>query len=236
MEKGRILLVEDDKELSFIMKRLLESNGYEVVAGYSIQEAEAILARRDFELILMDMMLPDGSGDELCGRIRERSFCPILFLSCMGDSGTKIQALEKGGDDYITKPVDFEELLTRIHVNIRRAKQYNAGRAELQEERIPGFSIRRGCREVWRLDCAGRALDQVELSYTEYELLLCFLDQPDKLLLYQDLYQRVWGADDLGDVRTVMVHVSNLRKKLGDQGKLPIHTVRGAGYLFRREA
>lgn len=227
-----ILSVEDDRQMSFILKRILESRGYQVVTAGNIRQALEELEKQSFDLVLLDMMLPDGEGIELCSHIREQSFCPIIFISCLSDRETKIQALETGGDDYITKPVDFDELLTRVQVNIRRAKQYNLGRSPSEEERYPGLLVRKRSHEVWLLDEEQQPLCQLELSPTEYSLLSCFLKRPGELLLYQKLYQEVWGADDLGDVRTVMVHVSNLRKKLGECGRRLIHTVRGAGYLF----
>ena len=120
-----ILLVEDDKQLSFITKRMLASKGYGVVTAFSIRQAKFELKKREFDLILLDMMLPDGEGSQMCEEIREYSVCPIIFISCLSDQNTKISALKMGGDDYITKPVNYEELLVRIEVNIRRAKQYS---------------------------------------------------------------------------------------------------------------
>ena len=229
----QILLVEDDSSLSFITKRLLESRGYEVTAALSLADARETLRKKRFDLILLDMMLPDGEGTQLCEEIRETSVCPIIFVSCLSDNMTKISALQKGGDDYVTKPVNYEELITRVQVNIRRAKQYNL-KTEADELSYPGLLVKKQVREVWLLDEGGGQETLADLSPIEYALLLCLMDHEGELVLYQNLYQQVWQVEDLGDVRTVMVHVCNLRKKLGNAGKELIHTVRSAGYIFRK--
>lgn len=227
-----ILLVEDDEQLSFITKRLLESKGYAVSAVNTISAARESLKENKIDLILLDLMLPDGNGMQFCTEVRRYSTCPVIFLSCLGDSVSKISALRTGGDDYITKPVNFEELIARIEANIRRAKEYNSGSSETEEISFPGLLLRKKKREVWLMKEDGVFDSQLELSPIEYSLLLCLAERAGELVLYQDLYQRVWQAEDLGDVRTVMVHVSNLRKKMGQSGKELIHTVRSAGYIF----
>ena len=227
-----ILLVEDDKQLSFITKRMLVSKGYGVVTAFSIRQAKYELKKREFDLILLDMMLPDGEGSQMCKEIREYSVCPIIFVSCLSDQETKISALKMGGDDYVTKPVNYEELLVRIEVNIRRAKQYNEKKTVSDELHFPGLCIKRKMREAWTTDGNGKLCSMLELSPLEYSLLLCLIENQDELVLYQDLFKQIWQTEDASDVRTVMVHVSNLRKKMGECGKL-IHTVRSAGYIFK---
>ncbi len=228
-----ILLVEDDKNLSFITKRFLESRGFSVMTAMTIAEAEEIMQKNRFDLILLDMMLPDGEGTKLCASIRERSVCPIIFVSCLNDNLTKISALQMGGDDYITKPVNYEELITRVQINIRRAKQYNIGRSESDEVTFPGLLVKKQKHEVWLTSEDGVPQEMADLSPIEYALLLCLIENAGQLVLYQDLYHKVWHVEGIGDVRTVMVHVSNLRKKLGNCGKERIHTIRSAGYMFR---
>lgn len=227
-----ILLVEDDKQLSFITKRMLESKGYGVITAFSIRQAKVELQKREFDLILLDMMLPDGEGSQMCEEIREVSVCPIIFVSCLSDQDTKISALKIGGDDYVTKPVNYDELLARIEVNIRRAKLYSEKKTVSEELHFPGFCVKRKMREAWITDINGEIISQLELSPLEYALLICLIENQGELMLYQDLFKQVWKTDDASDVRTVMVHVSNLRKKMGECGKL-IHTVRSAGYMFK---
>lgn len=228
----RILLVEDDRNLSFITKRMLESRGFDVTAALSLAEAREKLQRNRFDLILLDMMLPDGEGTELCAEIRENSVCPIIFVSCLSDNLTKISALQMGGDDYVTKPVNYEELVARVQVNIRRAKLYNL-KTDINELSFRGLVVNKQKHEVWLTDEDGSPAVLADLSPIEYGLLICLIDHEGELMLYQTLYNHVWQSDDFGDVRTVMVHVSNLRKKLGDAGSL-IHTIRSAGYIFKQ--
>ena len=227
MEK--ILSVEDDVELSKIIRLMLQNKGYEVVSALSVKEAMEAMDKNSFDLILLDMMLSDGEGTQLCEEIRNKSFCPIIFVSCISDKETKLKALEIGGDDYITKPIDFNDLFMRIQVNIRRANQYNLGKSFSLEEKIGDLIIKKQKHEVWAV---AQEDTMIMLSPLEYGLLMCFIDNQDELLLYSDLYKSVWNADDAGDFRTVMVHVSNLRKKLKDKGIDYIHTVRSAGYIF----
>lgn len=230
MEK--ILSVEDDKDLSGIIKLMLENKGYKVTTAQTIFQANKILENESFDLILLDMMLPDGEGTALCDSIRKSSFCPIIFVTCLSDKEAKFNALEIGGDDYITKPIDFEELFARIKVNLRRANQYNLGKSFADKEIVSKLLIDKGKREVWIIDDNKEKNKQINLSPTEYLLLEYFVKNRDELLLYEELYKAIWNVDDLGDYRTVMVHVSNLRKKLKDFDADYISTVRSAGYIF----
>ena len=227
-----ILVVEDDKQLSFIMKRMLESREYEVHTAFSIKQAKEELGKREFDLILLDMMLPDGEGSQICEEIRKYSVCPVIFVSCLSDQETKISALKMGADDYVTKPGNYEELLARIEANIRRAKQYNEKKVSSDELYFPGLCVKWKMREAWTTDEKGNLLAMLELSPLEYALLMCLIETQGELVLYQELFKRVWQTEDTSDIRTVMVHVSNLRKKMGECGKL-IHTVRSAGYIFK---
>lgn len=232
MANERILIVEDDRNLSFIMRRILENNEYEVWTAGSVQETNDVMDKQSFDLIILDMMLPDGMGTDICRNIRLSSACPILFASCLNDKDAKIEALELGGDDYITKPIDFEELLARIRANIRRSKKYTLGRTVSQEERYENIIIDKNKHEVYVESENGERSEDLKLSPTEYNILLSFFEKPGELMLYHEIYKKVWGADDLGDASTVMVHVSNLRKKLGESGKTLFKTVRSVGYIF----
>lgn len=219
-----ILLVEDDKDLSVITMTHLTRAGHRVDAAFTCAEARDLLSCNRYDLILLDIMLPDCSGDELCRSIRQASNCPIIFMSCLGDSDVIVDALRSGGDDYMVKPVRYPELLARADAVIRRSR--NTDQANPNLRRFRSFALDTLHRRILREE------EVEELSAIEYALLLHMVDHPDTLLLYQDLYQQIWDSDSLGDVRTVMVHVSNLRKKLDPEHKGIISTVRGAGYIF----
>ena len=219
-----ILLVEDDQDLSAITYANLTHAGHAVDTAFTCAEAEALMTQREYDLILLDIMLPDHSGDELCRRIRRECDCPIIFLSCLEDSDTIVGALRSGGDDYMVKPVRYPELLARADAVIRRSQSQKKKDDPMRLFR--SFTMDTLHHRILRDE------KEVDLSSIEYALLLHLADHPDTLLLYQDLYEHVWASDSLGDVRTVMVHISNLRKKIDPDHRGIISTVRGAGYIF----
>ncbi len=217
-----ILLVEDDHDLSDITKTYLTHTGHTVDTAFNYAEAESLISSNEYDLILLDIMLPDRNGDELCREVRDRCTCPIIFMSCLEDSDTIVDALKSGGDDYMVKPVRFPELLARIEAISRRIPKKKV-------EPIRKFTS-------FTMDTLHRKItkngNDIGLSTIEYQILMYMVEQPETLLLYQDIYQNVWNSDSLGDFRTVMVHVSNLRKKLDPEHTGIISTIRGAGYIF----
>lgn len=219
----RALIVEDDEDLAAITQVHLTHGGYQADIAHTCQAALALLANQEYDLILLDEILPDDRGDSLCRTIRDHSQCPIIFMSCLDDSSTIISALKAGGDDYMVKPLDYGELLARADAIIRRSGGRNK---QPHLHTFRQFSIDTQRHKVLR---GGEVVD---LSAIEYALLLYMTQHPNTLLLYSELYQNVWSSDSLGDVRTVMVHISNLRKKIDPDRTGIIETVRGAGYIF----
>lgn len=237
MDNRKILIVEDDMDMGFIMSVQLKEAGYNTDIAVNCEEALAYLKQQKIpDLILLDEMLPDGKGSELCAEIRRFTLNPIIFISCMSDQQTMVHALKNGGDDYVVKPVNMEVLLARIESQLRRSIHYK----DRQPEKLPEntilyfrqFAVEKRTHFVWRVDGNGNRRERIHLSPIEYKLLISFIEHPNELITYEELYQYIWEADDLGDVRTVMVHVSNLRKKINYRNTDMIHTVRGAGYLF----
>lgn len=226
MEK--ILVVEDDIDLSFVIKVYLTQAGYEADTAVRSDEALELVEKNEYDLILLDILLPDIDGRIICQKLRGDLFCPIIFISCMDDEDTICEAFAMGGDDYIVKPIRRKDLLARVEANIRRAKSYSkrflAGAPVKTEYRR--FAVNTAHHEL----CFNGEI--VPLSPIEYEILMLFIENTDKLLEYDYIYKNIWQKDSLGDYRTVMVHVSNLRKKLGGDTCEIISTVRGAGYIF----
>ena len=227
---NRILLVEDDCDLANITGFYLRHAGYKVDIAASCAEATNLINLVEYQVVLLDSVLPDGKGNELCPLIREKDrLCPILFLSCLDDSESIISALELGGDDYMVKPVKPQELIARIQANLRKRQMYEA---ELRKKEKPhrlefgNLTVDTEIREV-RKDG-----EIVPLSSIENDLLLYMIRHPDTLLLYDELYENVWNTNSCGDTRTVMVHISNLRKKIDADRTGLIRTVRGASYVF----
>ena len=220
----RVLLVEDDADLSLIAAHHLQQNQCSVDRAYSCAQALELIRTHSYDLILLDELLPDQNGSDFCAMIRPQCTCPIVFLSCCSDSKSIITALKNGGDDYMVKPIDYKELLARAEAIDRRLHGRDTGSNGLREFR--SFSMDTVHRYVVRND------EVIDLTPIEYSLLVYLVDHPDTLLLYQELYEQVWSCDSLGDNRTVMVHISNLRKKLDPAHKGLITTVRGVGYTF----
>lgn len=220
----RALIVEDDEDLATITSAHLVRGGYVTHSVGTCEDALKQLAERTFDLIILDEVLPDMRGDELCEKIRGSCTCPIIFTSCLDDKSTVITALKSGGDDYIVKPVDYGELLARAEAIARRASHRVQTHSNVKT--FHQFSVDTVRHMVIR------GGERLELSSIEYNILCYLIDHPDTLILYHELYKNVWDSDSLGDVRTVMVHISNLRKKIDPNRVGVIETVRGAGYIF----
>ena len=225
----RVLVVEDDADLSVITMVNLVERGYQVDQAYTCKQARQLLGKYKYDVILLDVVLPDMQGIELCAAIRSECDCPIIFMSCLSDSDVIITALKNGGDDYVIKPIDYDVLDVRIDVIMRRVQK---AEPEVQEDEGDGVRRFHSFQVDTKSHRVIRGEEEVDLSSIENSLLTYMMDHPDVLLLYQELYKQVWGNDSLGDTRTVMVHISNLRKKLDPDRRGIIGTVRGAGYIF----
>lgn len=219
------LIVEDDRDLSEIAAFHLKKANYTIDQAYTLAQARDFLEKKRYDLVLLDEVLPDGLGSQMCQSIREQYNCPIIFMSCNDDSNTIISALRNGGDDYIVKPLNYEVLLARADAVIRRSSLHHSSNDGMLRY-FKHFAIDDTRHQLVRNGVP------VELSSIEYALLQYMTQHPNTLLLYHELYQNVWASDSLGDVRTVMVHISNLRKKLDPDRLGIISTVRNAGYIF----
>lgn len=223
----KVLLIEDDPLVAKVILYYLEqTETYETTWAHNGGEALAH-AREYFDVILLDVLLPDANGVELCGRLRNWQACPILFISCLDNSDTIVQALEMGGDDFITKPFDNKVLEARIQASLRRFRQQ--GRPAAAPTRCGGFA----------LDAAGRTVTlpgggQARLSATEYRILSFLVDNVGRYFTTRELYVHIWGEKSLGDTRTVVVHIHNLRAKIEPDPEHPRYLTQrfGEGYTF----
>lgn len=232
MSVAKILIVEDDVDLSNIVRLNLEHEEYECKCAFTCQETKNEIEAFGPDLVLLDVMLPDGTGTELCKEMRQKYYGPVIFMSCLDDNKTICDALIDGGDDYIIKPIDFDQLKARIAANLRRASQ---SPQYVKNDNADFIRLKNYCVDKKRHKAFAGSEgdgDEIDLSPIEYSLLNYMIEHHDSLLLYKELYSQIWGSDSLGDFRTVMVHVSNLRKKLEVTGDSGIETVRGAGYIF----
>ena len=218
---SEILVVEDEASIASFVSLYLKNAGYEVRTAENGTDALAAVQSREPALIILDLMLPDLDGIEVCRRVRQRSDVPILMLTARDEDVDKIIGLEVGADDYMTKPFNPRELVARVKSILRRV---TPERREAQGERIVhgDLIIDAGRREVTVKGV------EVQLAPKEFELLWELLDHRGLVLTRDQLLERVWGYTFAGDTRTVDVHVRQVRRKLGEAA--PIVTVWGVGY------
>ena len=235
MEKIKILMVEDDEDLLTLSTRQIEMRGYEVIPAINGQAALDALSRERVDVILLDVMLPDYDGHQLCKMFRDPEIGyngPIIFTSCLGDSENVVGAFREGGDDYIVKPIQMDVLEERISENLKKHKKEEKVSEDTGKLWYKYFMIDQKRHEVYRLQ-EGVVGEKLNLSPKEYKILMLLVNHPGEVLLYRQLYREVWGMDDLDDIRTLMVHVSNLRKKLTAPEIEVITAIRGVGYIFQ---
>lgn len=224
MELGKIMVVDDDKNICELLRLYLEKEGYQVVIANDGKEAVELNEKEDPELILLDIMLPQLDGWQVCREIRNFSKVPIIMLTAKADERSELQGFELGVDEYITKPFSPKILVARVDAILRRAHL-------LRNESIlsvGGIEMNKAAHVV-TID--GKS---IELSYKEFELLSYFIENRGIALSREKILNNVWNYDYFGDARTIDTHVKKLRSKMGDKGSY-IKTIWGMGYKFEVE-
>jgi two-component system response regulator RegX3 len=219
----RILVVEDEESYSDALAYLLRKEGYDVSVAATGPDALAEFDRTGADIVLLDLMLPGLPGTEVCRRIRQTSNVPVIMVSAKDDEVDKVVGLELGADDYVTKPYSPRELVARIRAVLRRGVEPDLAPLVLEAGPIR--------MDVERHQVTVRGVDQ-RLPLKEFELLEFFLRNPGRVLTRGQLIDRIWGANYVGDTKTLDVHVKRLRSKLETDPSEPSHlvTVRGLGY------
>jgi DNA-binding response OmpR family regulator len=219
-----LLFIEDDDHIRLALSMALEDEGYDVTQAANGSSGLALFDEREFDLVLLDLRLPDLSGFDVCRALRAKSIAPIIVVTAQTDTHDLVAGLEAGADDYVTKPVVAKELAARIRAHLRRVQlhEHPATRAE----RFGDVELRREQGIVLK------AGNEVSLTKTEFRLLNEFADHVGSVLSRDYLLERVWGYEYLGDSRLVDAHVRRLRVKIEDQPDEPtiVLTVRGLGY------
>ena len=224
----RVLVVDDEKLIVKGIRFSLEQDNMEVDCAYDGEEALEKLRANEYDMVLLDIMLPKLTGLEVCQQLREFSNVPVIMLTAKGDDMDKIMGLEYGADDYITKPFNILEVKARIKAIIRRTKKK-------EPEKQPSRVVEKG---DLRLDCDSRRLyiggKEINLTAKEFDLLELMALNPNKVYSRDHLLNAVWGYDYPGDVRTVDVHIRRLREKIESKPSEPkyVHTKWGVGYYF----
>ncbi|MBQ3161931.1 MAG: response regulator transcription factor [Oscillospiraceae bacterium] len=225
---SRILIVEDDSEINKLLADFLQKNNYETISAEDGGKASLLLRKQDFDLVLMDLMLPYKSGEHLIKEFREYSQIPVIVLSAKSVMETRLEVLRLGADDYILKPFDLNEVLVRIEVVLRRSGAASSSAGET-------FSCGDLCFNVNEnsVTYQGKA---VALTAKELMLLKLFMEYPQKVYTKANLYESVWNDTYYYEDNTINVHVSNLRSKLKKAtGNDYIETVWGIGYRLKGE-
>ncbi|MGI6184217.1 MAG: response regulator transcription factor [Candidatus Fimadaptatus sp.] len=226
---SRILLIEDEKMLSRFVQLELTHEGYDVDTALDGREGLEKALAGDYDLMLLDLMLPGLSGIEICRRVRQHSQKPIIMLTAKDDVSDKVMGLDMGADDYVTKPFAIEELLARIRV----ALKHGAGGAQDEGGDVLSAGKLRVNTRNRQVEFDGA---DVPLTKTEFDMLAYMVAHSDKVLSRDELLSEVWGYSYAGDTNIVDVYVRYLRQKLDERfGVKLLHTVRGVGYLFKYE-
>lgn len=226
----RIGIIEDEQSISDMIKYNLEKEGYEVLTAYDGAEGLALAEREHLDLLLLDIMLPNIDGLEICKKVRQKMETPIIIISAKADEFDKVLALELGADDYVTKPFSMREVMARVKARLRRKIP------ELVVSEESGDKLREGNLEIdlkkYEVLKNGEV---IELTLREFELLKFLWQAKGQVFTREDLLTKVWGYEYYGDVRTVDVTIRRLREKVEDDASKAsfVLTKRGVGYYFR---
>ena len=220
-EKRKLLVADDEEMIREAVASYLESQGYQVFRAENGEEALNILKREPISLVILDLMLPDLPGEEVCVRIRKQSRVPIIMLTAKSDERDELQGFDLGVDEYITKPFSPKILVARVEAILRRSNLLT------NEDIISagGIELNKSAHQV-KID--GK---EIELSFKEFELLSYFVENQGIALSREKILNNVWDYDYFGDARTIDTHVKKLRSKLGEKGNY-IKTIWGMGYKF----
>lgn len=226
---NKLLLVEDDKSLALGIEFALKDEGYEVATAESIEQGKRQFEDGKFDLIILDINLPDGSGYDLCKYVRSKSNVPVIFLTALDDEVNVVLGLEIGGDDYITKPFRVRELLSRIKALLRRSLVSSAPESKLESGYI---EVDTGAALVKKKG------ESITLTAQEYKLLLAFMRKPHVLIKREEILKEITEGDQVFfDENTLSVYIKRLREKLEDNPREPeyIVTQRGLGYKWNKD-
>ena len=226
---SKILIVEDEESIADLEKDYLELSGFEVEIENQGDTGLVRAVKEDFDLLILDLMLPEVDGFEICREVREKKDIPIIMVSAKKDDIDKIRGLGLGADDYIMKPFDAKEMVARVRAVLRRyqvGRQAEPAREKTKCVEYEGLTINLTNYSVL---CDGK---NVEMPPKELELLYCLAASPNQVFTREQLLDRIWGYEYIGDTRTVDVHIKRLREKIKDHPHWSLSTVWGIGYKF----
>lgn len=222
---NKILIVEDDVNINNLLKEALSGNGYICGQAFSGTEAALWLEKESWALVLLDLMLPGMTGEEVLGLIRRQGDVPVIVLTAKDALSEKLELLTNGADDYITKPFDIEEVVARVQIQLR-----HAGREQAPDRISCGeISLEKGTHQIW---IGGKELEH--LTRQEFAILELLLEHPGQVFSKEAIFTYAWQEEYMGETKTLDVHISNIRKKLKSlTEKEYIQTVWGIGYRLQ---
>ncbi|AWI36905.1 response regulator [Bacillus safensis FO-36b] len=226
--QSKVLMIDDEKEILELINTVLTREGIDrVITASTARDGLTKFHQEQPDLVILDIMLPDGEGYDICRQIRETSHVPIIFLSAKGEETDKIVGLAIGGDDYITKPFSPKEVAYRVKAQLRRLSYLQSSQADPVIKKGP-FELNEQQAELKKNGAV------IELTPKELLLMTYFLQHPNRIISKETLYQTVWGEDFFGSDNTVMVHIRRLREKIENSPSTPefLVTVKGLGYKF----
>jgi DNA-binding response OmpR family regulator len=227
---SRILIVEDEVDIANLEKDYLELSGFTVEIENDGTSGLARALAEDFDLYILDLMLPGVDGFDICKEIRERKNTPILMVSAKKDDIDKIRGLGLGADDYVTKPFSPSELVARVKAHLARYERLIGSNAvENDTVEIRGIKIDKTARRVWVNG------EEKQFTTKEFDLLVFLAENPNHVFTKEELFQRVWDMESIGDIATVTVHIKKIREKIELNTAKPqyIETIWGVGYRFK---
>ena len=228
----KILLIDDEKEILKLLETVLKKEGFRKIYKAATGRGGIELCREERpDIIILDIMLPDIDGYEVCRQLREFTYVPIIFLSAKSDNMDKLLGLGIGGDDYVTKPFSPKEVAFRIKARFRREQYPGKQRIDRRDKiQIGQLVVDKKRAEVIKRD------EQIALTAKEYQILLYLAENEGQILSKKQIYQRVWQEEYLGHANTIMVHIRHLREKIEDDPGNPVYikTIKGLGYKLVR--
>lgn len=206
----KILVIEDEENINNLLSALMEANGYQAISGFSCEEAAMLFASYRPDLVILDLGLPDKDGLAFLERIRRESFTPVIVLSARSDESDKVEALNMGANDYVTKPFGSAELVARV----KSALRTNSHRAD--DGKLPGGRFETGDLLIdYDARIVKIADNEIKLTQTEYNIVALLSEHAGKMLTYSFIIQEIWGYNDVGSTKKLQVNMANIRKKFG---------------------
>ena len=227
---NKILIIEDEEAIADLQKDYLELSGFEVSIETSGREGLKRALTEEFNLIILDLMLPEVDGFEICRMVREEKNTPIIMVSAKKDDIDKIRGLGLGADDYMTKPFSPSELVARVKAHLARYERLIGSNVQMNEViEIRGIKIDKTARRVW--------INGEETNFTtkEFDLLTFLAQNPNRVFKKEELFREIWDMESIGDIATVTVHIKKIREKIEYDTAKPqyIETIWGVGYRFK---